>query len=97
MIYRNGTNQQVSVLFINLKPMNIPLTELPIRQVGIIKNINTDKLTEERLHSFGLVSSVKIIPVRTSPLGCPRIYKSLNSLIAIRNDDAKLIEVEYNG
>jgi Fe2+ transport system protein FeoA len=76
--------------------MYISLAALPINKTGVINKINTDKITEERLHSFGLVKNMKIMPIGMSPLGCPRIYKSLNSLIAIRDDDAKLIEVGYN-
>jgi len=74
------------------------LFELKLRKKVVIKSINTDKNTKERLHSFGLIKDVAISFVRTTPLGSPRIYRCLNTLIAIRNNVAKKIEVkETNG
>jgi len=61
---------------------------------AIIKNINTDNVTKERLHSFGLIKGVKITFIRNAPLGCPKIYKCFNTFIAIRGNIAKQIEVE---
>lgn len=71
------------------------LLKLPLGKSGVIKKIRTTKTTEERLHSFGLVRGIEVTPLRATPLGCPRIYSCLNTEIAIRNDDAKLIEVSY--
>ena len=70
------------------------LFNLPLNKIGIIKEINTSDFTKERLHSFGLIRDMEIKPLRTAPLGCPRIYLCLNAEIAIRNEDAKLILVE---
>lgn len=70
------------------------LFHLPIGKKGIIKKITADHATKERLESLGLVRGVEISPVRTCPLGCPKIYKCLNTLIGIRNEIAKKVEVE---
>lgn len=64
-----------------------------MNQVATIKQINTDIAVKERLHSFGLIRGVAIKPVRVSPLGCPRIYRCLNTNIAIRNNIARQIEL----
>jgi len=69
------------------------LNDLPINKTGTIKRIFTDDAVKERLHSFGLIKGVEIIPVKKSPLGCPRIYRCLNTTIAIRNKTAKQIEI----
>lgn len=69
------------------------LNDLPINQVGIIQKINTSNIIKERLHSFGLIKGVEIKPIKRSPLGCPRMYRCLNTTIAIRNKTAKQIEI----
>lgn len=61
---------------------------------AIIKKINIDGAVKERLHSFGLIRGVEIVPIKNSPLACPRIYSCLNTQIAIRNRIAKFIEVD---
>jgi len=69
------------------------LYNLPINKTGTINEVRTDEAVKERLHSFGLIKGVKITPVKNSPLGCPRIYRCLNTKIAIRNKTAKQIEI----
>ncbi len=69
------------------------LYNLPIGKTGIIKKINTDEVIKERLHNFGLIMGVEISLVKSSPLGCPRIYRCLNTMIALRNKTAKQIEI----
>lgn len=63
-------------------------------KAGIIRDITTDYVTKERLESLGLITGVEITVIRKSPLGSTRIYKCLNTLIALRNDIADKILVE---
>jgi Fe2+ transport system protein FeoA len=70
------------------------LFDLPLKKTAIIESINTDQVTTERLHSMGLIRDVQILFVRNTPLGCPKIYKCHNTLIAIRGNVAKKIEVK---
>jgi len=70
------------------------LFNLPLTKKGVIKNINTDQTTKERLHSFGLIKGAEIAFIRNAPLGCPKIYKCLNTFIAIRGNIAKKIEID---
>ena len=74
--------------------MKIFLSELPLNKKAIIKHISTDRITKERLHSLGLIKDIEINFIRNAPLGCPKIYKCLNTFIAIRANIAKGIEVE---
>ena len=74
--------------------MKTLLFQLPLKKEAIIKNINTDTITRERLHSLGLIKGVEITFIRNAPLGCPKIYKCFNAFIAIRSNIAKQIEVE---
>jgi Fe2+ transport system protein FeoA len=69
------------------------LYDLPFDQGGVIDKINTADAVKERLHSFGLIKGVEITPIKDSPFGCPRIYRCLNTAIAIRNRTAKQIEI----
>ena len=73
----------------------VSLYDLKINEVAVIKKINTCDYVKERLHSFGLIRGVEIKPIMSSPLVCPRIYRCLNTTIAIRNKTAKLIEILY--
>jgi Fe2+ transport system protein FeoA len=65
------------------------LYDLPLNRSGIINEINAADAVKERLHSFGLIKGVAITPVKNSPLGCPRIYRCLDTIIAVRNRTAK--------
>lgn len=70
------------------------LFQLTKGHTGTIKEILTDSVTRERLESLGFIEGAEILTVRGSPLGCPRIYKTLNTLVAIRNDIAKQVLLE---
>lgn len=70
------------------------LFELALGKKAVIKSINTDNNTKERLHSLGLIKNTEIILIRNTPLGSPKIYQCLNTLIAIRNRTAKQIEIQ---
>ena len=74
--------------------MTESLIKLPIGQKAYIKSINTDYITKERLESLGMIEGVAVTNVRNSPLGNPRIYQCLNTLVVIRSEIAKQIMVE---
>lgn len=74
--------------------MTKSLARLPIGQRARIREINTDYVTKERLESLGLIQGVEITTIRKSPLGSPKIYQCLNTLVALRNGIAKQILVE---
>ena len=76
--------------------MKLSLFQLPIGKQSVIEKIDANQAIRERLHSFGLIEGVKIIPIKNTPLGCPRIYKCLNTFIAIRNHTAKQIYLKQN-
>lgn len=74
--------------------MTLTLNLMPIDKPAIIQDIITDYVTKERLESLGLIRGVEIVFMRRSPLGGIRIYKCLNTLVALRNDIAEKILVE---
>ena len=70
------------------------LNQIPLGGTGIIQTIHTDHVTKERLESLGMIKGVEIGAVRQSPLGSPKIYRCLNTLVALRNEVAARIQVE---
>jgi len=70
------------------------LNLIPTGIAATIQEITTDHVTKERLESLGLIRGVEIVFIRKSPLGGTRIYKCLNTLVALRNDIADKILVE---
>ena len=69
------------------------LYDLKLNQRGIIQSIKASKNISERLHNFGLIKGVSVVYEARAPLGSPRIYKCLNTKIAIRNKIARQIEI----
>jgi Fe2+ transport system protein FeoA len=76
--------------------MKFSLAQLPIGKSGFVEDIDAEQAIKERLHSLGLIEGIRITPVRETPLGCPRIYRCLNTLIAIRNYTARQIYLKQN-
>lgn len=70
------------------------LNELPLNTVGIIDNLNCNGNIRRRLLDLGLVNGTKIIPVFKSPSGDPTAYEIRKTLIAIRQEDSKLISLK---
>jgi len=70
------------------------LSELPIGSQAIIKDIRITSKIKRRILDLGFIPGSKIRAIQTSPFGDPRAYKVKNTVIAIRNKDAKQIEIE---
>lgn len=69
------------------------LDQLPLNEIGIIKEINCDGNIKRRLLDMGLVKGTKIMPVLVSPSKDPRAFEVRGTIIAIRKEDAKKIEI----
>lgn len=74
---------------------NITLDILPINMIGEVKEVRGKDNVKRRLLDLGLINGTKIKPVLISPSKDPRAFEFRGSLIAIRKEDAKKIEVEY--
>ena len=70
------------------------LNELPLNTIGIIDELNCNGNTKRRLLDLGLVKGTKIIPVFKSPSGDPTAFEIRKTLIALRKDDSKLINLK---
>lgn len=71
------------------------LSDLKINESGIILSVNGDKILKRRFLDLGFLPGEKIECVLISPFKDPKAYKINNNVIAIRNSDAKFLEVKY--
>ena len=70
------------------------LNELKLNEVGFIKDLNCSSGVKRRLLDLGLIKGTCIVPVFVSPSGDPTAFEVRGSVIAIRVEDTKLIELE---
>lgn len=71
------------------------LSDLKINEAGIILSVNGDKILKRRFLDLGFLPGEKIECVLISSFKDPKAYKINNNVIAIRNSDAKFLEVKY--
>lgn len=76
-----------------MKSDTMNLNELPLNDIGIIKNVKCYGSIKRRLLDMGLVKGTNVIPVLVSPSKDPRAYQIRGSIIAIRREDAENIEI----
>ena len=74
--------------------LKMTLYELPLDTVGIINDLNCNGNIRRRLLDLGLVKGTKITPVFKSPSGDPTAYEIRKTLIALREEDCKLINLK---
>ena len=70
------------------------LYELPLNTIGIIDELNCNGNIRRRLLDLGLIKGTKITPVFKSPSGDPTAYEIRKTLIALRKEDSKLINLK---
>ena len=70
------------------------LHELKLEKIGKIKDINCSDNIKRRLLDLGFVKETKVKPVLISPSGDPKAFDVRGTLIAIREEDTKKIEIE---
>lgn len=69
------------------------LYDVKINQLVKVKSLNIDSSLSQRLHDFGLINNTIISPVFYSPFSDPIAYEFRGNIVAIRNEDAKKINV----
>lgn len=70
------------------------LNEMEINKACKIVRINCKDDIKRRLLDLGMIKGTKITPVLISPSGDPKAFDIRGTLIAIREDDTKLIEIK---
>ena len=76
-----------------MKQYEKTLAELPLNTKGYIKKLNCHGNIKRRLLDLGFVEGACITPVLISPSKEPRAFSVRGTLIAIRKEDAKLINI----
>ena len=71
------------------------LNQLPLNKSGKINKIKCDEGIKRRLLDMGLVKGTEITPILISPSGDPRAFLVRGTIIAIREEDAKNIKIEW--
>lgn len=74
---------------------NISLNELPVNKMGRVVEVNGKEDIKRRLLDLGLIKGTKIKPVLISPTKDPRAFEFRGSLIAIREEDAENIKIDF--
>lgn len=69
------------------------LYDLKINDSASIKNIYCQNRTKRRMMDLGIVKGTQVRVILNSPSGNPRAYEVRGSVIAIRSEDARKIEV----
>ena len=70
------------------------LNEMEINKTCKIVRINCKDDIKRKLLDLGMIKGTKITPVLISPSGDPKAFDIRGTLIAIREDDTKLIEIK---
>ncbi|NDJ54658.1 MAG: ferrous iron transport protein A [Chloroflexi bacterium] len=73
--------------------MSFSLDQLKIGQAAIVQDLTCQGLTRRRLMDLGILPGTRLVAELSSPLGDPTAYRVRDTLIALRRDQASLIEV----
>lgn len=71
------------------------LNDLPLHSKGSIKKLNCIGNIKRRLLDLGFVEGATITPVLISPAKDPRAFSIRGTLIALRKEDADLIDIQF--
>lgn len=71
----------------------ITLNQLPMNSTGKVDKLRCDGNIRRRLLDLGIITNTPIKAVFKSPSGDPTAYEIRGSLIAIRKEDASLIDI----
>lgn len=69
------------------------LNELEQNQTGEVNKILSEPEMKRRFHDIGLICGTKVTCVGRGPFGDPKAYEIRGAVVAIRNSDAKQIEI----
>ena len=67
------------------------LLDLKIGEKGVVLRVDSEKCLKQRLRDIGFIKGTEVLLLHRSPSGDPRAYKLKNTVIALRNTDAKNI------
>ena len=71
----------------------VSLDKININENCVIEQILLDDNIKKRIYDLGMIENTILIPLYKSPFNDPTAYLVRNTVIAIRNNDAKKIFV----
>ena len=75
--------------------MNLTLPTIPMGKKCYIKSLTAIGPIRRRLLDLGFVPGASVTILRKAPLGDPTAYLIRGAVIALREEEGALIEVEY--
>ena len=69
------------------------LYDMPLNKSCTVQTLKCNGSLKRRLLDLGIIRNTKITPVLKSPSGDPTAFEIRGTLIALRKEDASLIEV----
>lgn len=69
------------------------LSKVELNKEVKVKKINCNGNIKRRILDLGMIEGTKIKPVLKSPLGDPTAYEVRGSIISLREEDSKNIEI----
>lgn len=73
--------------------MKKTLSELELLKKGVIKKIRLEGNIKRRFIDLGIIEGTTIIPILDSPFKNPRAYLVRGTVLAIRKEDAMMIDI----
>jgi Fe2+ transport system protein FeoA len=70
------------------------LAEAPLGAKVRIVAVNMQGIERERLQNHGFIEHNEVVPVRDTPSAGVRVYRVMNTLVALRADSAECILVK---
>ncbi len=67
------------------------LLDLMVGEKGVVFKVDAEIGLKQRLRDIGFINGAEVLVLHRSPSGDPRAYKIKNTVIALRNRDAKHI------
>lgn len=74
--------------------MHNSLDKIPLLEEWKVKDVKGDTMLHRRLLDLGFVPDAKVKVVLISPFKDPKAYQINGNILALRNKDAREIEVE---
>ncbi len=70
------------------------LSDLPEGKIGIIREINTESATAQRLLDLGFVPDTPIKAIKRAPMGDPTTFEIRGYQLGLRRSESEAIKVE---
>lgn len=71
----------------------LALSQIPVGEVVEVIAVVADRETKWRLMDLGMVPGTRVEVLRASPLGDPIAYRLRGTMVALRRQDAEVVQV----